>query len=138
MRLALTIGVTLASVAVAEAAADNCARSRDHLLSGLAGDLPQGSQAYRQLFNVCIAAADLANVRDAFILKDGGIGVIAKNDSVGATAATLSEFCRRFPRATLRFVSRKDLSRAKTVSRRVELSSGSTTSCRKIMGLAGY
>ena len=134
--LALTIAAALASLAVTEAAADGCARSRDHLLGGLAGDLPQGPQSYKHLFKVCIATANLANVRNAFILKDGGIGVVAKNDSIGATAATLSDFCRRFPRATLRFVSKKDFSRVKTIARTVELSSGRSTSCRKIMGLA--
>lgn len=138
MRLALTIAAVLSSLAAAEASSDSCARSREYLLGGLAGDLPQGPQAYRQLFNTCIATADLANVKDAFILKDGGIGAVAKNDGVAATAATLSEFCQRFPRATLRFISKKELSRATTIAQTVQLSSGGITSCRKIKGLAAY
>lgn len=124
-----------ASLAEPAAASDSCARSRDYLLGGLAGELPQGPQAYKQLFSTCIATADLANVKDAFILKDGGIGAVAKNDSIGATAATLSDFCQRFPRATLRFISQKELSRAVTIARTVALSSGGITSCRKIRGL---
>jgi hypothetical protein len=134
---ALTIAAAaLSALATAANAGDSCARSRDYLLGGLAGELPQGAQAYKQLFNICTAAADLANVKDAFILKDGGIGVIAKNDGVAATAATLSDFCRRFPRATLRFISRKDQERAKTIAQTVTIATGGAASCRKIHGLA--
>ena len=132
--LMLMIAAGASSLAGPAAAADSCARSRDYLLGGLAGELPQGAQAYKQLFNTCIATAELANVKDAFILKDGGIGVIAKNNSVSATAATLADFCRRFPRATLRFISQKELSRAVTIAQTVVLSSGGITSCRKIRG----
>lgn len=126
----------LSIIAISQASADTCERSRDYLLGGLAGELPQSAQSYQQLFNICIATADIGNVKDAYILKDGGIAAVAKNDSVGATASTLSEFCRRFPRATLRFISRKERARATTVGKVVSLSSGGITSCRKIMGLA--
>jgi hypothetical protein len=133
--LLLMIAAGASSLAGAAAASDTCARSRDYLMGGLAGELPQGPQAYKQLFNTCLATAELANVKDAFILKDGGIGAVAKNDSLGATAATLSDFCQRFPRATLRFISQKELSRTVTIARTVTLSSGGITSCRKIRGL---
>ena len=122
-------------LATAAHAADSCERSRDYLLGGLAGELPQAPQSYKQLFSICTATADLSNVKDAFILKDGGIGVVARNDGVAATAATLSDFCRRFPRATLRFISRKDQQRAKTIAQTVTIASGGATSCRKIQGL---
>jgi hypothetical protein len=131
----MTIAVALASLAAPAAASDNCARSRDYLLGGLAGDLPQGPQAYKQLFTTCLAAAELANVKDAYILKDGAIGAVARNESVGATAATLSSFCQRFPRATLRFISQKEMARAVTIARTISISSGISTSCRKIQGL---
>ena len=117
-------------------AGESCVRSRDYLLGGLAGELPQAPQSYKQLFSICTAASDLSNVKDAFILKDGGIGVVAKNDGIAATAMTLSDFCQRFPRATLRFISAKDLARAKTIAQTVTLSSGSAASCRKIQGLS--
>ena len=122
-------------LATAAHAADSCERSRDYLLGGLAGELPQAPQSYKQLFSICTATADLSNVKDAFILKDGGIGVVARNDGVAATAATLSDFCRRFPRATLRFISRKDQQRVKTIAQTVTIASGGATSCRKIQGL---
>ena len=134
--LALTIAAGALSVlATAAHAADSCERSRDYLLGGLAGELPQAPQSYKQLFSICTATADLSNVKDAFILKDGGIGVVARNDGVAATAATLSDFCRRFPRATLRFISRKDQQRVKTIAQTVTIASGGATSCRKIQGL---
>jgi hypothetical protein len=135
-RLALLIAAgALSALATTANAADSCERSRDYLLGGLAGELPQAPQSYKQLFSICTAAANLSNIKDAFILKDGGIGVIAKNDGVAATAATLSDFCRRFPRATLRFISRKDQTRAKTIAQTVAIASGGATSCRKIQGL---
>lgn len=126
----------LTGILTTPAAAESCSRSRDYLLGGLAGELPQAPQSYRQLFNTCLAAAELGNVKDAFILKDGGIGVIAKNDSVAATATTLSEFCRRFPRATLRFITSRELKHAPTLGRTIAISSGGAASCRKIHGLA--
>lgn len=135
-RLALAAGV-FSSLAATQASADSCERSREFLLSGLAGELPQAPQSYKTLFNVCTATADLANVKDVFILKDGGIGIVARNDSVGATAATLSEFCRRFPRATLRFIPRPKSQRPMTIAQTVGVSSGGATSCLKIRGLAG-
>jgi hypothetical protein len=134
-RLALLIAAGALSALATAAHADSCERTRDYLLGGLAGELPQAPQSYKHLFGICTATADLANVKDAFILKDGGIGVIAKNDGIAATAATLSDFCRRFPRATLRFISRKDQQRAKTIAQVVTIASGGATSCRKIQGL---
>ncbi|MDQ8729764.1 hypothetical protein [Bradyrhizobium sp. LHD-71] len=128
----------LSSLAATNASADSCERSRDYLLGGLAGELPQAPQSYKSLFDICIATATLANVQDAYILKDGGIAAVAKNNSVGATASTLSEFCQRFPRATLRFISPAELARSKTIGQTLRLSSGGITSCRKIRGLAAY
>jgi len=134
--LSLMLAAALSALAGVADAGESCARSRDILLGGVAGELPQTPQAYKQLFNICMAAADLSNVKDAFILKDGGIGVVAKNEGVAATAMTLSDFCQRFPRATLRFIPAKDLARAKTVVQTVTISSGSATSCRRIQGLS--
>ena len=136
MRVILTIAAVLSSLAAGEASAESCTSSRDYLLGGLAGDLPQGPQAYKQLFNVCLATTEISNVKDAYILKDGGIGAVAKNESIAATAATLSNFCQRYPRATLRVISQKELSRAGTIARTVAISSGGVTSCRQIRGLA--
>jgi hypothetical protein len=134
-RLALAVAAAALSVfATATQASDSCARSRDYLLGGLAGELPQAPQSYKQLFSICTATADLSNVKDAYVLKDGGIGVVAKNDGVAATAATLSDFCQRFPRATLRFISRKDLARVKTIAQTVAIGSLGATSCRRIQG----
>lgn len=126
----------LASLTASVAFADNCSRSREYLLGGLAGELSQPPETYKQLFNTCMAAASLSNVKDSFILKDGGIGVVAKRDTVAATATTLSEFCQKFPRATLRFTTKSELSRSKSLTQLIQLSSGGSTSCRKIKGLS--
>ena len=71
---ALTI--ILATLALNSAQAASCDKSRDYLLGSLGGDLPEPPQAYQALFKVCMATAAMANVKDAFILKDGGIAVI--------------------------------------------------------------
>jgi len=136
MRRAFAVAAILVTIASPAAAIDSCARSRDYLLGGLAGELPQGVQSYKQLFNTCLVTAGLTNIKDAYILKDGGIGAVAKNDSIAATAVTLSDFCQRFPRATLRFISQKELTKAGTMARTIAISSGGVTPCKKILGLA--
>ncbi|KAA0075459.1 hypothetical protein CIW50_13850 [Tardiphaga sp. P9-11] len=92
-------------------------------------------QAYEGLFKVCTATVAMPNVKDAYILKDGGIAVIPKQDTIPATAATLSRFCDANPRATLRFISRKELLLIKSTSSVVQMSSDAATSCKKIKGI---
>ena len=115
---------------------ENCRRSREYLLGSLGGDLTLPPQAYNDLFKICTAAMIMPNVRDAYVLKDGGIAVVAKQDSVAATAATLARFCDNYPRATLRFLARKELLLAKSVASIVQISSTSSTPCKKIKGLS--
>jgi hypothetical protein len=81
-----------------------------------------------------LATAAMTNVRDAYILKDGGIAVIAKQDSVAATAATLSQFCDAFPKATLHFLTPKEQLEVKSIVSVIKISSTSSTSCQKIKG----
>ena len=123
------------ALAVGSARADNCGKSRDYLFANLSGDLTLPPKAYEDLFRVCMAAAAMSNVRDAYILKDGGIAVIAKQDSVAATAATLSQFCDDYPKATLHFLTRKELLDINSITSVVKISSTSSTSCQKIKGL---
>ena len=118
------------------AQAENCSKSREYLLGSLAGDLPMPPQAYEDFFKTCMTTSAMANVKDAYILKDGGIAVIPKQDSISATAATLSQFCNRYPRATLRFLTRKEIALTKSVAEIIRISSGSSTSCRKIKGIS--
>ena len=132
-RLAL-IAVFLA-LAVNGAQAENCGRSREYLLGNLAGDLTLPPRAYEDLFRTCLATAAMANVKDAFILKDGAIAVIAKQDSVAATAATLSQFCDAYPKATLHFLTRKELLQVKSIANVMKISATSSTSCQKIKGI---
>jgi hypothetical protein len=133
-RLALT--AVFLALAAGSARADNCGRSREYLLGNLGGDLALPSKAYDDLFKVCMATAAMANVKDAYILKDGGIAVIAKQDSLPATAATLSQFCDAHPRATLHFLTRKELLDVKSIASVIKISSTSSTSCQKIKGIS--
>lgn len=129
----LAIAVLLA-LAGAPARAENCSKSREYLLGGLGGDLVLPPQVYENLFKICIATSAMANVKDAYILNDGGIAVVPKQDNVAATAATLSQFCDSNPKATLRFLTRKDMLFANTLGSIVQMSSTSSTSCQKIKG----
>jgi len=132
--VAIAVLLTLACGS-ARAENDNCRRSREYLLGSLSGDAMLTPQAYNGLFKICMAAIAMPNVRDAYILKDGGIAVIAKQDSVPATAATLSKFCDAYPHGVLRFLTRKEMLQAKSVVSIVQMSSTSSTPCKKIKGL---
>ncbi len=130
---ALVVAGAASSPAVASER--GCIESREYILSGLDSDLPQTPQSYKSLFQICTATADFYNIKDAYILRDGGIAVVPKRDDIAATATTLSEFCQRFPSATLRFINRAEQKRIKSVSQTVMLSSTSATPCRKIRGM---
>ena len=129
----IAVFLTLAGTA-ARADSENCRRSREYLLGSLSGDLTLPPQAYNDLFKICNAAAAMSNVRDAYILRDGGIAVVPKQDGIAATAATLSQFCDTYPRATLRFLTPKEMLLAKSVVSVV--SSGSSTPCKRIKGIS--
>lgn len=131
--LALSITAVLATT---PGHAESCTKSRDYLLGGSAGDLPGPAESYRNLFKICMETTAMPNVKDAFVLRDGGIAAIPKQDTIPATAATLSHFCDAYPRATLRFLSRKDLQRGVRIGRIVQMSSTGSTSCPQIKGNA--
>ena len=131
-RLAILFLLLTASTA---AQAENCSKSREYLLGSMAGELPMPAQSYETVFKTCMAASAMSNVKDAFMLKDGGIAVVPKQDSISATAATLSQFCNAYPRATLRFITRKEQALSKSTLAIVRMSSGSATSCKKIKGI---
>jgi hypothetical protein len=135
IRLFAAVMVLMLAASAACAESENCRRSREYLLSNLAGDLKLPPQAYSDLFKVCSAAMSMSNIKDAYILNDGGIAVVPKQDSIPATAATLSQFCDSYPRATLRFLTRKEMLSTKTIGGIVQMSSGSATPCKKIKGL---
>ncbi len=128
--------VAVAMLAATPAHAESCTKSRDYLLGGNAGNLPGSAGTYRNLFKVCLDTISMPNVKDAFILRDGGIAAIPKQDTIPATAATLSRFCNAYPRATLRFLGRKDLQRRFGIGRIVQISSTGSTSCPQIKGNA--
>jgi hypothetical protein len=124
------------ALAVPPSHADNCDKSRSYLLGGLGGDLTLSPKEYDGLFKRCLATAAMANVNDAYILKDGGVAVIPKQDTVAATAATLSQFCDAYPRATLHFLTKRERADDKSLADIIRISSTSSTSCQKIKGLA--
>ncbi len=112
--------------------ADSCEKSRDYILEGLAGDLPQPGNTYQDLFKVCQEVLTLPNVKDAYVLKAGAIAVDPKRNTVTATAATLAQFCERFPRRLIRFLTPLEQRQARTVGLIVLMAGGKATSCAKL------
>jgi hypothetical protein len=131
-----TLIATCLALAASDAHADGCGRSRDYLLADLGGDLALPPQAYDDLFKKCLATASMSNVKEAYILRDGAIAVVAKQDNMAATAATLSQFCDTYPRATLHFLTQKEQRDIGSIANVVRIKSTSSTSCQKIKGLS--
>jgi hypothetical protein len=128
------LAALLLGLAGTAAQAESCTRSREYILADSSGDLQQQPSAYQQLFKICLDTLMMSNVRDAFILKDGGIAVVPQIDDIKTTTGTLAQFCQRYPGATLRFITRGEMPMVASMGRAVEISSGSATSCRKITG----
>jgi hypothetical protein len=125
----------LVALGAQAARADSCGKSREYLLTNSAGDLALPPKAYEDSFKRCLGTAAMSNVKDAYVLKDGGIGAIPKQDTVAATAGTLSRFCDAYPRATLHFLTKREQMQATSMASIVRISSTSSTSCQKIKGL---
>jgi len=135
--LAGYLGVALACAVwmqAGEARADGCASSRDHILAGIAEDLPRRPRAYQELYRTCLRTLLLSNVKDAFVLKAGAIAVLPRIDSVPATAGTLAQFCTQFPRETLRFITRRETRMTNNIARIVQLGISESKPCPKITG----
>lgn len=126
--LLVTLGMSFS------ASAESCTKSLEYILDGLAGEVPRPATAYQDLFKVCVEALKLANVKDAYVLKDGGIALDSRRNTMSATAVTLSQFCQRFPKETARFLTPQEQRRPHTVGLIVGLSSKSATTCRTIRG----
>ena len=133
----LVVTVMLLALATGAARADNenCRKSREYLLGTPGGDQALTPQAYNDLFKVCIATSAMPNVKDAYMLRDGGIAVVPKQDSVSATAATLAQFCDAHPHGVLRFITAKEKLTIRSVTDVARMSSTSSTPCKKIKGL---
>lgn len=131
--LSLAAAALLATVTPSQA--ESCTQSREYILTSSPGDLPEKPQSYQELFKTCLETLGIANVKDALVLRDGGIGVIAKRNDISATAGILSDFCQNFPNRTLRFITPKEQLRNKNIPALVKLGSTSATPCKKIMGI---
>lgn len=132
---ALWLTAVVAVLATASPAlADSCAKSRDYILDGLAGDLTQSGQHYQDLFKICRQTLDFPNVRDAFVLKAGIIAIDPARNGVMATAATLSEFCQRFPDSSVRFMTPREQRQARTIGLVVMLPAAEATACKILRG----
>ena len=77
---------------------------------------------------------EIENVRDAYLLRDGGIAIVPKKAGVMATAQTLSAFCRKFPRASVRFVTPGEQRRGLAPGLVVLISSTGGQSCPDLLG----
>ena len=133
--LAATAMLLVLATGAARADNENCRKSREYLLGTPGGDLSLTPQAYNDLFKICTATSAMPNVKDAYILRDGGIAIIPKQDSVSATAATLAQFCDAYPHGVLRFITRKEKLSIRSVTDVARMSSTSSTPCKKIKGI---
>lgn len=115
--------------------AEGCDSSREYILEGLAGDLEKPAARYQDLFKVCVETLTLANVKDAYVLKDGGIAILPTRNTMAATAETLAQFCQRFPKSVARFLTPQEQRKFRTVELIVMISSMDVTPCRKIRGM---
>ncbi len=115
--------------------AESCSDSREYILDGLAGDLQKSAESYQDLFKICMEALNLTNVKDAYVLKDGGIAIVPARNTTIATAQTLAQFCQRFPKNVARFLSLSEQRKSLRVPFVVMMSSGETTSCKLIVGV---
>jgi hypothetical protein len=129
-------GIAVAFIALAvlsaPAHADGCAKTRDYILRS--GQLPQRAENYKDLFKMCLEALLLPTVKDAFILREGAVAIVPRTDRIALTATTLAQFCARFPRGTLHFVTRQELARAANTAQAVRIPRGTSTPCQKISG----
>jgi hypothetical protein len=116
------------------ASAENCSKSLDYILNDFAGELSQPAMAYRSLLGACLQTLTMTNVQDAYLLADGGIAVIPKSDSITATAGTLAEFCEKYPRGALRFITKREVRKGLTTGLVVMMSSTGSESCKAIRG----
>lgn len=129
------IAVSLLAFGLANpAAAESCSKSREYILDGLAGDLAQSAANYQDLFKVCMQALAIANVKDAYVLKDGGIAIAARSNTLAATTGTLAQFCQQFPKSVARFLTPREQRNNLTVAVVVMMSSRAATSCKEIRG----
>lgn len=135
-RMVATAMLLTLATGVAHADSENCRKGREYLLAAPGGDQSLTPQGYNDLFKICIAASAMPNVKEAYMLKDGGIAVVPKQDSVSATASTLAQFCDAYPRSVLRFINRKEKLAIRSVADVAQLSSTSSTPCKKIKGLS--
>jgi hypothetical protein len=133
--LAATAMLLALATGAARADSEDCRKSREYLLGTPGADVTLTPQAYNELFKTCIATSAMPNVKDAYMLRDGGIAVVPKQDSVSATAATLARFCAAYPRGVLRFITRKEKLAIRSVTDVARMSSSAATPCKKIKGL---
>ena len=130
MRFAFALLLLFGSVG--SVAAESCTRSAEYILDGLAGDLPRSAAFYRNLLTTCMETLALPNVDDAYVLKDGGIAIKPKRNTVAATAGTLAHFCQNFPKGVARFITVKEQRKRLTVGLVVLMSSAESVQCAKI------
>jgi hypothetical protein len=124
----------LAGSAQSAVAADSCARSRDYILEGLAGELIKPGRTYQELFKTCMETLTLPNVKDAYILKAGVIAIDPRRNTVMATASTLAQFCRRFPHGIARIFTPREQRQAKTIGLVVMMPAFPAKPCQAIRG----
>jgi len=128
------LALPLILVLVDAALAESCSKSREYILEGLAGDLSAPVSGYQDLFKICVETLGMANVKDAYVLKDGGIAIFPRQNTVAATAETLAQFCQQFPAGVAKFLTPREQRKANSVGVVVLMSSRDVASCKEIRG----
>ena len=129
-----SVALLLCAVLIVPASAESCSESREYLFDGLAGDLPAPATRYQDVFKACMAAVEMENVKDAYVLKDGGVAIIPRSNTLIATSETLAKLCRKFPNDVVKFLTPREQRQETSVSSVVLLSSRDATTCREIRG----
>lgn len=124
----------LALALTTQASADNCEKSRDYILQGMAGDLPRPAADYQRLFKACREALAFPNVKDAFVVKAGTVAIDPRSNTALATAGILAQFCQRFPRGSVRFLTAQEQHQARTVGLIVMIPAANPTRCQTVGG----
>lgn len=134
LALPLLAAALLAFGANGVAAADGCAKTRDYILEGLAGELIKPARTYQDLFKTCLETLSLPNVKNAYILKAGLVAIDPRQNTLMATASTLAQFCRRFPNSIARIFTPGEQRQAKTVGLVVMMPALTARPCQAIRG----
>jgi len=131
-KIKLAVALLIALGLPGSSSAESCSKSRDYILAGFVGALSGPAELFRESFKICLEALTLVNVQDAFVLRDGSIAIVPVRNTTFATAQTLAQFCQRFPKGTVHFLTPKK--NTLSVGLVVTKTPTATSSCKNVLG----